>query len=251
MNNNIIEEFKCKKCWVTKSIDNFSKRKLNKLWINYTCKECMSKYNKKMKDRHIDLCTNNGTPDSFICKECWKEKPITSFRKRRWLKYWYSLICLECLNKKNISKEIPTHKTCSICWRELPIDLFPKNVWYKDLHLWWCNECNAEKQRYYRKNRTEEQKNKDLEYHKNKKNKLYEYINSILLEKWCGICWYNISPAALEFHHKDPTNKTKEVSYLVSHCRNKEVIDNEINKCIIVCANCHREITAGELNRYK
>lgn len=57
----------------------------------------------------------------------------------------------------------------------------------------------------------------------------------------CQKCGYNKCNSALEFHHLDPNEK----DFLVSdkgHCRSWEKVKIELDKCILVCANCHREI---------
>jgi hypothetical protein len=49
---------------------------------------------------------------------------------------------------------------------------------------------------------------------------------------------------ALEFHHKEVSSKDFGIpakGYTRSWARVKE----EIEKCVLVCANCHREIHAG------
>lgn len=56
----------------------------------------------------------------------------------------------------------------------------------------------------------------------------------------CSICSYNKCITALEFHHIDPTTKLFGIS---DGCtRSWEVIKVELDKCILVCANCHREL---------
>ena len=44
----------------------------------------------------------------------------------------------------------------------------------------------------------------------------------------------------LDFHHKDPKTKKAKVSLLVSSSYSLAVIQAEIKKCEVVCANCHR-----------
>lgn len=61
----------------------------------------------------------------------------------------------------------------------------------------------------------------------------------------CVICGYNSSMVALDFHHLDP--KTKELDIWQKSYK-YERIKKEITKCIVVCANCHREIHAGLIN---
>ena len=57
----------------------------------------------------------------------------------------------------------------------------------------------------------------------------------------CSICGYNKCQAALEFHHLDPNEK--EFGLAESGLtRSFDKIKIELDKCILVCANCHREI---------
>lgn len=52
---------------------------------------------------------------------------------------------------------------------------------------------------------------------------------------------YNRCLGALEFHHIDPTKKDFSLSHLKRYAFN-EVVKEELDKCILLCANCHREI---------
>lgn len=49
----------------------------------------------------------------------------------------------------------------------------------------------------------------------------------------------------LDFHHKDRTTKTAAVSQMVNEGKSLKSIKKEIEKCIILCANCHRKETLG------
>lgn len=59
----------------------------------------------------------------------------------------------------------------------------------------------------------------------------------------CSKCGYNKCIEALEFHHKNPTEKDFSISRK-GHCRSWARVKNEIEKCDLLCANCHREIHA-------
>jgi len=61
----------------------------------------------------------------------------------------------------------------------------------------------------------------------------------------CAICGYNECNAALDFHHVNPKNKTFQMS-LTNMSRNAEKVAVELNKCILLCANCHRKVHAEE-----
>lgn len=55
----------------------------------------------------------------------------------------------------------------------------------------------------------------------------------------CKVCGYNKSIAAFDFHHLDPETKEKDNKFSDMTLANAR---EEIKKCILVCANCHREI---------
>ena len=55
----------------------------------------------------------------------------------------------------------------------------------------------------------------------------------------CCRCGYNKNPAALEFHHLDPSMKESKV---IGSTASLEKQRAETAKCILVCANCHREL---------
>lgn len=63
----------------------------------------------------------------------------------------------------------------------------------------------------------------------------------------CCICGYNKYQGALEFHHLDPTKKDFAIGSK-GYTRSWSLVKEELDKCILVCANCHREIHAGILN---
>ena len=56
----------------------------------------------------------------------------------------------------------------------------------------------------------------------------------------CQRCGYDKCSAALEFHHRDPAEKDPKWSRGWSYPRLKK----ELDKCDILCANCHREVHA-------
>lgn len=59
----------------------------------------------------------------------------------------------------------------------------------------------------------------------------------------CILCGYNRCLAALDFHHLDPSQKDFKLSDMYSKSW-KSVLE-ELDKCVLVCANCHREIESG------
>lgn len=59
----------------------------------------------------------------------------------------------------------------------------------------------------------------------------------------CQICGYDKCNSALEFHHINMEDK--EMAFNMAKNYSWETISEELKKCILVCANCHREIHAG------
>src|SRR5690606_19418515 len=61
----------------------------------------------------------------------------------------------------------------------------------------------------------------------------------------CSICGYNKCLEALEFHHLDKSTKEEKPSYIIMRW-SWERVKKELDKCILVCSNCHKEIHAKE-----
>lgn len=57
------------------------------------------------------------------------------------------------------------------------------------------------------------------------------------------MCGYSKCKEALDFHHVNPNEKDFNISG--SHSRSWEKIELELKKCVLLCANCHREIHSG------
>jgi predicted HNH restriction endonuclease len=89
---------------------------------------------------------------------------------------------------------------------------------------WRCLKCEAERKKTHR-----------------------EKMKDELVERFggcCKICGYSRYRGALEVHHLDPS--TKEFSIASKGwMAGREVLVNEAVKCIVLCANCHREVEAG------
>ncbi len=59
----------------------------------------------------------------------------------------------------------------------------------------------------------------------------------------CVVCGYKKYPGALDLHH---VNGKKGFGIgEKGYTRSWEAIKKELDKCILVCSNCHREIEAG------
>lgn len=54
--------------------------------------------------------------------------------------------------------------------------------------------------------------------------------------------------ACLDFHHKDPSEKEISLSNAVTHGWSKERILKEMQKCVVLCSNCHRKFHFDEID---
>jgi hypothetical protein len=62
----------------------------------------------------------------------------------------------------------------------------------------------------------------------------------------CERCGYNKSNSVLQFHHLNPQEKDFNIG---NKSYSFERIKKEVDKCIMVCANCHIEIHEEERNK--
>ncbi len=137
-------------------------------------------------------------------------------------------------------------KTCTKCNVQKSLDLFSKRKKSKDGHSSWCRECFKVywEKRYYQnhkhyRNSHNQSRNK---IRKENARKVFEY----LAEHPCINCGES-DPIVLEFDHRDRVEKVGNVANLVNDGSWKRVM-LEIQKCDVLCANCHRRKSAAEFN---
>lgn len=56
----------------------------------------------------------------------------------------------------------------------------------------------------------------------------------------CQLCGYRACLAALDFHHLDPASKN--FHFGGNHSVGFDRIQGELNRCVLVCRNCHSEV---------
>lgn len=56
----------------------------------------------------------------------------------------------------------------------------------------------------------------------------------------CADCGVEYPTCVMDFDHRDPTTKIMEVGSMVGQGYSIQDLINEINKCDVVCSNCHR-----------
>lgn len=132
-------------------------------------------------------------------------------------------------------------RICTKCGKEKPLTEFNRAS-NKSGRTYRCTECLREySQQHYRAN-SESYKKRILADKRKKK----EFINEVKASSKCSICGES-RPWCLEFHHLDGEDKDFNIG---DTYRNYGIdrLKNEMSKCIIVCANCHKDIHYKERN---
>lgn len=134
-------------------------------------------------------------------------------------------------------------KICSECDEEKDETEFNWKEKSKGKRSSYCRVCHSIKMK--------EQYNKNKPYYMNKAkkwdNKRHQFIWDYLKLHPCVDCG-ETDPIVLDFDHKDETQKNFSLSNaLVS----EDKLLQEIEKCDIRCANCHRRRTALQFGWYK
>ena len=73
---------------------------------------------------------------------------------------------------------------------------------------------------------------------KSRRRELSKWLSEYKSVLKCSDCSMN-HPAVLQFHHLDPKEKDFEVGLATRNGYSKERILKEIDKCAVLCANCH------------
>lgn len=71
------------------------------------------------------------------------------------------------------------------------------------------------------------------------------YLEGIKLQMGCQLCGER-EVAALDFHHRNETEKDFNLSG-IANSKPLDALRREVEKCVILCASCHRKVHAGIL----
>lgn len=130
------------------------------------------------------------------------------------------------------------HRKCGRCKRELPLSSFAR---YRDTHQSYCRACQKEYDAAWYL------ANKDRRKAKVREDRA-EYIawfDSLKEGKPCADCGRTYATYVMEWDHLPEFVKELVLSDTRRSAHSKERILKEIEKCDLLCANCHRERTFG------
>ena len=63
-------------------------------------------------------------------------------------------------------------------------------------------------------------------------------VRRIKIDHGCAVCGED-HPACLQFHHREPATKVERINRLVLRKQSVAQLLMEIEKCDVLCANCH------------
>ena len=171
-----------------------------------------------MKKEEIEKMIDEGKSLNQISKETGKS--LTTVR------YWVKKLEIQ-IKTKNFAelgkKDYGQSRVCPKCKENCTIDQF-YNRRGKENSSVYCKKCSTIQ---------------TLSRLQRLKKQMVDYKGGC-----CQICGYKKYMGALEFHHIDPTQKDFNLSRMKQYTFDDKVT-NELDKCILVCSNCHREIHGG------
>jgi hypothetical protein len=138
-------------------------------------------------------------------------------------------------------------KICTKCKQEKDESSFYVDRSHKDGLSYYCKDCARKRGRDFYHNNPN-QKNKVVTRSKANRIVLKEYVVSYLKEHPCVDCGES-DIRCLDFDHR--SDKIKAISKILQESLSLNVLTNEIGKCDVRCANCHRKKTATDFNWYK
>lgn len=160
----------------------------------------------------------------MICQKCLKEFPVRIYIDGKQRNLSKRKFCLECspFRQHNTSqlKYGEDEHICSKCKKTLPRSEFYLRSGRKNKCSSYCKKC------------TQQVNNKRIN---DNKKKAVEYKGGE-----CQKCGYKKYLGALDFHHIDPSKKDFEIRTLRAY--SWQNLKKELDKCILLCANCHREL---------
>lgn len=140
-------------------------------------------------------------------------------------------------------------RKCSKCLRVLDETEF--NWKFKNIKLQYhCKECSRKYVNNHYKNNKQYYINKAHRRNHELKIKTINYIGNYLKAHKCVDCG-EPDVLVLEFDHRIPKDKYKDVSKMIKNRGSLASIISEISKCDVRCANCHKRKTAKETGSWR
>lgn len=165
----------------------------------------------------------------------------------------YTPRCKEChyrwrrANTKEVKRTTKPRK-CFACKKIKPAKEFDTDRKDRLGIARQCKSCKAKSSKKWRES-GKGQKNALLRRERNQQEKR-EYVRQYLLNNPCSVCG-ETDICVLEFDHIDPEEKSYNISYLMSKNHCISTLIQEMEKCRVMCANCHKKHTSKQQGWWK
>jgi hypothetical protein len=172
------------------------------------------------------------------CPKCSTKFPLTIIidnKRRNLSKRKYCLTCSPFgkHNTKNLISDNCVFVNNGISYKKCPscknvLELTTKNYYMKKTGTfhYYCKICND---------------SKSIERKRKSRELAIQYKGGK-----CIFCGYNRYVGSMHFHHTDPTKKEFNISDFKTY--DFEKLKFELDKCILMCSNCHGEVHGGLLS---
>jgi transcription elongation factor Elf1 len=107
-------------------------------------------------------------------------------------------------------------------------------------------KTKEEQAKYHREVWYPKNKARRLELNAAWRKKVREQFQAYKKTLSCLICGESES-ACLDFHHLDPSKKDAAIGEIMASSPSIAKVMIEVEKCVVLCANCHRKVHAGLL----
>lgn len=133
-------------------------------------------------------------------------------------------------------------KTCTKCRLDLDTERFSKQSRSADGLQSWCKDCSSSNHKTYYKNNT----GKFIAAAAAYRARLRDITNAAKSIP-CTDCGVQYPAWVMDFDHLPGTDKQFDVGDGVSHGFAIQRILDEIDKCDVICSNCHRQRTHNRM----
>lgn len=191
----------CKSCGTKKDVTEFPKDARKKHGVGSECKTCLAA-RARARRRGI-ACTRKWADSGWECTSCgtYKLLSLENFYSSKERQTEFDSICRECRNK-----------------------------YHTELRR---KDYDSEERRLKREQTSKDEKTK----HRNAKVQCIIYKGSKCVH--CDLLYDGTNGMVFDFHHVDPSTKSFQI--LTKGPKTLVGQKEELDKCILLCANCHRE----------
>ena len=137
-------------------------------------------------------------------------------------------------------------KMCRVCKVPKDVKCFAKKGKWRATICGHCRRIYAAQ--HYRNNKQAYLRRSKLRNPQQRK-RIREFIVSYKSNKPCSDCSRVYPHYIMDFDHVDPRSKKRSVAKFSGTCCSLERVKEEIEKCELVCANCHRQRTWDRMTK--